>query len=225
MKKHSFLKPTVLDYLWQYSHFYGQRLYECEELFSEGKGYAATTLLFACLENVIKSVVNDYDSSFYNVVEKLKSNSIISDVEYKFVNSDEFCIRKIRNLFAHANLSAINLVNYEENRKCLYPLTEEDSCLLLYEKISLVIFNLILKIISSDFTDEVKAKLEIDLHYDISNCKLEFKTLTSKEMLILKGFPEDYIPEELGIPEDAKIRLIENEPDVNIYTHILKNLT
>lgn len=224
MKNLTFTKSTVLDYLWQYSRFYSQRLFECEEFSIEGKGYAAVTLLFSCLENICKSVANDYDSSFYEVIKKLKENLSISEAEYHFLNQDEFCIRKIRNLFAHANISAINLVNHEDNRDILYPLTEEASCILLYKRISEIVFNLILKIISSYFPDESRERFQITLDSDIEKCKLEIKILTSKEMLVLKGLPEDYISDDLGIPEHAKIRLIENEPDVNIYKKIFENL-
>lgn len=224
MENSTLTKSMVLDYLWQYSRFYSQRLYECEQCYSEEKGYAAITLLFSCLENICKSVVNDYDSSFYDVVKKLKENLTISEVEYCFLNQNEFCIRKIRNLFAHANISAINLVNQEGNREILYPLTEEVSCILLYERISDIIFNLILKIISSHFLDELREKIQINLDSNIKKCKLEFRILTSKEMLVLKGLPEDYISDDLGIPEHARIRIIENAPDVNIYKEIFTNL-
>lgn len=224
MGNSTFSKSMILDYVWQYSRFYSQRLFECEQCYSEEKGYAAITLLFSCLENICKSVVNDYDSSFYDVVKKLKEDLIISEVEYRFLNQDEFCIRKIRNLFAHANIAAINLVNQEDNKDILYPLTEEVTCILLYERISKIVFNLILKIISSHFFIELREKIQINLDSDIEKCKLEFKILTSKEMLSLKGFPEDYISDDLGIPEHAKIRIIENSSDINIYKKIFKNL-
>lgn len=224
MENSTFTKSMVLDYLWQYSRFYSQRLFECEQCYSEEKGYAAITLLFSCLENICKSATNDYESSFYDVVKKLKENLAISEVEYRFLNQGEFCIRKIRNLFAHANISAINLVNHESNKDILYPLAEEVSCMLLYERVSDIIFNLIFKIISLQFVDEFREKTQINLDSDIDKCKLEFKILTSKEMLTLKGLPEDYISDDLGIPEHARIRIIENAPDVNIYKRIFENL-
>lgn len=224
MENSTFTKSMVLDYLWQYSRFYSQRLFECEQCYSEEKGYAAITLLFSCLENICKSATDDYESSFYDVVKKLKENLAISEVEYRFLNQGEFCIRKIRNLFAHANISAINLVNQESNKDILYPLTEEVSCMLLYERVSDIIFNLILKIISLQLVDEIREKTQINLDSDIDKCKLEFKILTSKEMLTLKGFPEDYISDDLGIPEHARIRIIENAPDVNIYKKVFDSL-
>lgn len=96
--------------------------------------------------------------------------------------------------------------------------------MLLYERVSDIIFNLILKIISLEFVDKLREKIQINLDSDIDKCELEFKILTSKEMLTLKGLPKDYISDDLGIPEHARIRIIENAPDVNIYKKIFENL-
>jgi hypothetical protein len=215
-------KNRVIEYLWLHSHFYGNKLYECEIYYDEEKGYTAVTLLFALLENVIKSVLNDYNSSFYNTLKELKNKCIITDIEYQFLNEDEFCIRKIRNLFAHANIANINLVNIESDREMLYPLTEESSCLLLYEKVSLVLFNIIMKIVSVDFLDS--SKFDIILDDEIKKCNLKFIILSSKEMLALKGYPEDYLSDDLDIPEDAKIRLIDNSSDLNMLKAIFEEL-
>jgi hypothetical protein len=116
-------------------------------------------------------------------------------------------------------------INVEGDKEILYPLTEEDTCLFLYKKISDIIFNLILKIISFHFLDEVESTLEVNLDTYINKCNLYFKTITFKEMLILKGYPEDYIPDELEIPEDAKLRIVDDAPDVNVLTEIFRKLT
>lgn len=224
MNKANFTKSTVMDYLWQYSHFYSDRLQECEEFFYQEKGYAAVTLLFANLENVAKSIVNDFDSSFYHINKKIKNLSILTESEYNFINGDTYSIRRIRNIYAHANLSAIFLLNNENGREILYPLTEEDSCLLLYDKISLIIFNIILKMVSSEFIEDVQQRLKINMDNKIKECEIKIMTLSVKELLRLKGIPDDYFSDDLDIPEDAKIRLIENAPDVNVLTHFLKNI-
>jgi hypothetical protein len=217
-------KSLVIDYLWLYSRFYGIRLSECENLYLQKSGYAAVTLLFGCLENISKSVISDFDSSFNEINKQLKKLSYITEEEYKFLNGNEFSIRKIRNLFAHANIAAIHLINYENKRQILYPLTEEKSCLLLYDKISLIIFYIILKLISSTFVTSRHEALEIDINKKIKECHLEFKICSSSEMLELKGFPRDYLSDDMGISEDAKIRLIENESDINIQKQIYKGM-
>jgi len=140
----------------------------------------------------------------------LKEQNILTETEYSFVNTDDFSLRKIRNLYAHANICAIYFVIKKDENETLWPLTENDTAILLYDLISEAVFNLILKIVSSTFIKEVKAKFDINLDEYLASQKLTFKTLTSKELLVLKGFPSDYIPDDLNIPEDAKIRLIDN---------------
>ena len=48
--------------------------------------------------------------------------------------------------------------------------------------------------------------------------------MSVKELLVLKGYPEDYISDDLDIPEDAKYRIIDNSPDVNVYSFILSGI-
>lgn len=217
-------KRLILDYLWQHSRFYSSRLYECEELYRQNRGYAAIFMLFSCFESICKSVANDYDSSTYKIYKKLYDQKLLTGTEYAFINTKEFSLQKSRNLFAHANIGAINLIVDDSRKEILWPLTEDDTALLLYEKISDIVFALVLKLISATFLKDVKKDIVINLDNEISLCQLNFRILTAKEMLVLKGFPEDYIPDDLGIPEDAKIRLIDNAPDVNVYKFIFENI-
>ncbi len=217
-------KQTVLDYLWVYSHFNATCLYQSEELYCLEKGFEAITVLFNCLENVSKSITNDYNSNLQQVFEKIFDNGIITAVEHDFLNAGDHCIRKTRNLYAHANVAAINLVNVENGKEILWPLTEDDTSLLLCDKISDIIYNLILKMISSMLIDELKSRFSFSLDDHILACDIHFKILSAKELLILKGYPEDYISDDLNIPEDSKYRMVDNSPDVNIYEFILSQL-
>ena len=223
MCKSFYSKYEVIEYLSVYSRFYAQRLFECEELFREEKGYVSVTMLFSILESIMKLTADDYDSPLYEIAKKLNNQSIISDEEHRFVSTDKYSVRKIRNLFAHANLFAINIVNIEDQKEILYPLTEEDSCLLLYKKLSGVIFNLILKIISRDFIDEVKNSINIDLSKSLLDLKLNIKILTLNEMETLKGIPVNSIA-KLDIPYNQKLKILDEAPNVNIYVGILENL-
>lgn len=223
MCKYFYSKYEVIEYLSVYSRFYAQRLFECEEFFREEKGYVSVTMLFSILESIMKLTADDYDSPLYEIAKKLNNQSIISDEEHKFVSTDKYSVRKIRNLFAHANLFAINIVNIEDQKEILYPLTEEDSCLLLYKKLSGVIFNLILKIISRDFIDEVKNSINIDLSKSLLDLKLDIKILTLNEMETLKGIPVNSIA-KLDIPYNQKLKILDEAPNVNIYVGILENL-
>lgn len=214
-------KNEVIDYVWQYSRFYGNKLGDCENYFLNGEGYVALVLLFEVTENICKSVVGNYDDNFNVIVKRLKDEGKISKEEEGFLSTDKASIRKIRNLFAHANLTSLHIVQEENGREIFYPLTEEDSCLLLYEKISEYLFNLLLKIIANDFM----AEIEVDLGDCLNSFQLRIDTLSSKEMLRLLGFPEDYFEGcEDEIREADLQRLANNSANVHILTEIFKNL-
>ena len=109
----------------------------------------------------------------------------------------------------------------ENGREIFYPLTEEDSCLLLYEKISEYLFNLLLKIIANNFITEI----EVDFGDCLKNFQIRIDTLSSKEMLMLLGVPEDYFEgskDEFG--EATLQRLADNSSNVHVLSEILKNL-
>ena len=222
MNLHS--KVEVADYIWSHSHFYHSCLLQCENLYREEKGFSSVMILFNCLENISKSVINDYDSSLYDVFLKLYKQNIITKKEYEFLNEGDFCIRRIRNLYAHKNIAAINFLGVCEGKEVLWPLTENETSLMIYSTISDIVFNLMIKMVSAEFVDSVKEKFQISLDEYIDRCNIRYKILTAKELLILKGYPEDYIPDDIDMPEDAKIRLVDNSPDLSINMYLYKNL-
>lgn len=217
-------KHTVLDYLSQYSQFNAMCLYQSEEMYQLGKGFSAVIVLFNCLENVSKSLVNDYNSNLCTVFKKLLDREIISEIEHDFLNKGEQSIRKIRNLYAHANITAIHYVNVENGKEVLWPLTENDTSILIYRKISDIVFNLILKIVCSAFIEETKNRFSFNLEEEITNNKLFFKELSFKELLVMKGYPENYISEDMNIPEAAIYRIIDNSPNVKVLESIFSGL-
>lgn len=218
MRLHS--KVEVADYIWQYSHFYHYCLVQCENLYREEKGFSCVMTMFNCLENIAKSVANDYDSNLYNIFLHLYKKSIITKKEYDFLNEGDFCVRKIRNLYAHKNIAAINFLGDFEGRELLWPLTENETSLMIYSKISDIVFNLMIKIVSSGFIDSVREKFEAPLDDVIDECNIKYKILTSKELLALKGYPEDYIPDNIDMTEEMRVRLVDNAPDININMHL-----
>ncbi len=217
-------KNTVLDHLWQYSRFSAFCLYQSEELFRLGKGFGAITVLFNCLENVCKSVINDYNSNTFVIYQNLLDKGLITSIEHDFLNKGDNCIRKIRNYYAHKNITAIYYIHTENEQEFLCPLTEDETSLLFYEKTSDIIYNIIFKIICSSFIDEVKDRFQFSLEDVILECNIKIKFLSVKEMLTLKGYPDDYISDDLDIPEDAKYRIIDNSPDMNAYSFILSGI-
>ncbi len=226
IKLHS--KVEVADYIWQHSHFLHSCFVQCENLYREEKGFSCALILFNCLENISKSVVNDYDSSLYDIFNNLYKHNIITQKEYEFLNEGDFCVRKIRNLYAHKNIATIYFLGEFEGKEILWPLTENETSLMIYSKISDIVFNLMIKMVSSEFIDSIREKFQAPLDEAIDECILRYKILTSKELLLLKGYPEDYISDDLDIPEDVKIRLADNSPDLNInihfYTQIVNEL-
>lgn len=202
-----FSKNEIVDYVWQYSHFYASKLIESEQDYLEGRGYSSLILLFETTENICKSVVGDFDSSFYCIVNELKNQNKITEEEKKFLSTNKFSIRKIRNLFAHANLMGISLVCSEGERTIYYPLTEEKSCLVLYEEISLILFNLLAKILYGIYCDGLEKAIRT---FDI-----KFKEFSARELLQLRGFnDEDIDKAELVTNSSELIRLADNCPDI-----------
>lgn len=218
-------KNNVLDYLWQHSRFYHFCLYQSEELYREEKGYAALVMLFNCLENIFKSATNDYDSRAVDIYKSTYDAGLISETEHAFLNEGQYCLRNIRNLYAHANIAEINLIVNENGKDIYWPLTENDTSSLIYEKVSDIVFNLILKIISSNFIDDIRNSINVRLDDEIKECALNFTTLTVEQLLAMKGFPVNYLDGCEDIPEDAKIRLIDSAPDVGIFSSILSKIT
>ncbi|NMC60536.1 MAG: hypothetical protein GYA51_14300 [Candidatus Methanofastidiosa archaeon] len=137
------VSASKIDVVWQYSKFYGKNLFSCEDFYCNDRGYIALILLFETIENVCKSIVEDYDLSFYKVVQKLGEMRLISEQEECFLSTDEFSVRKIRNLFAHADLSSIG---FFENG-IYYSLVEEESCMILYRKVFTPSLNMMVNLI------------------------------------------------------------------------------
>ncbi len=172
-------KSTVIDYVWLYSRYYGNQLAFLREI--EENGGASLVYLFNLLENILKSNLSDYESSFQNIVKASFNKGIINKVEYDFLNNKKMGIRKLRNIFAHANLSEFNI--RFKNEKKLYPLTENDNCQFLYSKISNIIFNIILKvaILSLD------VDFEVNVDNSIKSLRYEIIPFTPEDILIDKG--------------------------------------
>lgn len=66
-------KYEVIGIIWQYSSIYGNRLSYCERYFQDGEEYSSLLILFETSENICKTIIGDYNSSFYNVVEALNN--------------------------------------------------------------------------------------------------------------------------------------------------------
>jgi len=210
------LKSELFHLLGYHSKYYFGQFAECENLYNEEKGHISLFYLLALLENIIKSSLNDFESTFFNLIKKLKDENLINETELNFLNDSELGVRKIRNILAHANLSKYDLKL--ENEIKTYPFTENETCLIIYEKLSDIICGIIIKIIKPGLNVE----LEIELDNFIENLNYEFIIRTPEELMNFKGIPTSPIWDELD--ESTKYRLVENSPDVNILTELFKNL-
>ena len=218
-----FTKGEVIDKVWQYSKYHGNLLSYCESLAKagHGNGFATLIFLFNIVENIMKDSVKDYDSGFLDVLKKVKKQNLINYKESTFLNAPNNSIRKLRNILAHSNLSKYSVVYIEDGREIYYPLTEEESCLKVYETISEVSFNIILKVISINFTD----KIEIDLSQALKDAEIHIKEHTPEELLQFKGL--EHIAQQSywqSLNENDRYRLVENSSDVNVLTYILSGL-
>lgn len=204
-----------------YSKFYGNKLGDCEQYYYDGDGYVALILMFEVTENICKSVVGDYESSFYKVVEKLHKEHYITDCEKEFLSLKQCSVRNIRNLFAHANLMAINIVQEENGRDIYYPLSENESCLLLYKLISALVFNVLLDVVKSNILLSVSDELEeLLLNYNI-----KIVELTAEETLKLQGMAEtDILKMNTFVDENTMMRLADNGSNVDVLAEIFKGL-
>ena len=215
-----YTKQEVIDYIWQYSRYYGDLLISCKKIakLENFNGHVTLIYLFNILENIIKSQVKNYELNFVHVINKLKEKNYISEIEYDFLNNNEYGIRRIRNLLAHSNLSKYNIIFLFEDKKLLFPLTEDATCTKFYEYFSDILFNLMLKIISNNFITPIS----INLDEDIKKLKIKIQEITPEELLSYKGIDYKQLKGWNEMLEDNKYKMAENASDVNIYTHIFK---
>lgn len=209
------LKAETIRVLNYYSKYYCRQYINCEQLFFDEKGHFALFNLLALFENIIKSTLNDFESSFYELNIRLKDENLINETELCFLNDSQISVRIIRNILAHANLSKYDLVI--NGNEVTYPFTENETCLIIYDRISYILSGIILKILKPlmDFG-------EIYLPNQISDIDFSLITRTPEELMAFKGIT---INEEWdNLDEASKYRLVENSSDVNILTAIFKNL-
>lgn len=217
MNKHS--KAEVIDYIWQYSHYYGNQIAFLGHV--EENGCASLIYLFNLLENVLKAHIDDYGkTSFQDVVRESYKSGLLTKVEHDFLNNKKSGIRKLRNILAHANLSKFNI--RFGNEKLLYPLTENENCQLLYQKLSDIIFNIMLKIAALN----LNVNVSVNVDNEIKALKISIVEFSPEDILIDKGIDPTTLDrcgwKDLKVSE--QYRLAENASNVKLLSHIFKHL-
>ncbi|MDU4883216.1 hypothetical protein [uncultured Clostridium sp.] len=217
--KNIYTKGEVVDYVWQYSRHYGELLQYCDIIVNEISGHAGLINLFNLTEVILKDSIKKYDIEFYKVLRELKEKKYITNIEYNFLNNKKISVRKFRNVFAHSNLSRYNLI-FNDEPNILYPLTENSTCIKLYNIYSDIIYNIILKVIAREFIIDINVKLD-DL---IKEIDIKIREMTPEELLKLKGIDFRENSEWNKLSKDDRYRLADNSGDVSIYAGILKQL-
>lgn len=208
------IKNELVYNLNSYSKYYCRLYIQCEEMFEEKKGHFALFNLFALLENITKTILNDFEETYYNLNIKLKEQNLINELEYDFLNNNLTGIRKIRNILAHANLSKYDLKL--QKKEVTFPFTENETCLILYEGLSIIISGIILKLLKTSLI------MKYDVNIDKEITKLDFTiiTRTIEELMVFKGMKSNEYWEKLD--EATKYRLLENMTDVQLLAALLK---
>ncbi len=205
-------KSAVIDHVWLYSRYFGNQLAYLKEI--EENGSASLVYLLNLLENIHKSYIDDYESNFQSVVKATFEKGLLTQIEYEFLNNKVNGIRKLRNIFAHANLSQFSF--QFENDEIIYPLTENENCQILYSKISNIIFNIILKIAIAPLSVD----LSVNTDAAIKNLKYKIVTLTPEDILLDKGIDPSTLHGWDKLTESEKYRHAENASNVNVLAYI-----
>lgn len=211
------LKSVVIDHVWLYSRYFGNHLAYLNEI--EENGSASLVYLFNLLENIHKSYVDDYESNFQNVVKATFESGLLTQIEYEFLNNKLNGIRKLRNIFSHANLSQFSF--QFENDATIYPLTENENCQLLYSKISDIIFNIILKLAIA----QLNVNLPVNTHTAIKSLKYKIVTLTPEDILLDKGIDPLTLDGWKTLTNSEKYRHAENASNVNVIAHMFSAIS
>jgi hypothetical protein len=211
-----YTKSRVIDYIWQYSRYYGNQLAFLGDI--EENGSASLVYLFNLLESVLKAHIDDYDPNFQDVVKKSYKSGLLTKIEHDFLNNKKSGVRKLRNILAHENLSRFN-VSFG-NEEVLYPLTENDSCQLLYQKLSDIIFNIMLKVAALNLNVEIL----VDIDSEIKTLKLSIIEFTPEEILVDKGIDPTTLNAWKGLKVSEQYRLAENAQNLKVLSHILSEL-
>ncbi|MGL5867981.1 hypothetical protein [Clostridium chrysemydis] len=213
-----YTKGEVVNYLWQYSKYYGNLLMYCDIISEDLNPHSALINLFNITEMVFKSKINDYDINLCGAINELKKQGYLTKIESEFLNDKTNGIRGYRNKFSHDNLIKYNLI-FEDEPEILYPITEYSTCEKFYNIISPIVYNLILKVAFS----HLYTKNNITLDEEIKSIKIEVKEISPEDILKFKGM-EDLIntSQWTDTDEATRYRLAEDSGDVNVYHSIFK---
>ena len=88
------IKNELVFNLTSYSKYYCRLYLQCEDMFEERKGHFALFNLFALLENITKTVLNDFEETYFNLNLRLREQNLINELEYEFLNNNKTGIKQ-----------------------------------------------------------------------------------------------------------------------------------
>lgn len=133
------MNKESIDLIYQYSKHYGNILYECESLYEEERGFILAITFFNIVENVIRSINEDFNCNFKKMINCLIP--IISEKELNILH----IFRDLRNKYTHKDLNQY----FIEINGILYGLNEEETALELYKNYSNQVYDILVKLIEN----------------------------------------------------------------------------
>lgn len=90
-----------IEYIWQYSRYYGNMISTAQRLYNNEEGYAAVVILFNATELIFKSLRENYSDNFNRDISALTDMGLLTPSEKDFFDSKEYGLREIRNIMTH----------------------------------------------------------------------------------------------------------------------------
>ena len=90
-----------IEYIWQYSRYYGNMISTAQRLYNNEEGYAAVVILFNATELIFKSLRENYSDNFNRDISALVDMGLLTLSEKDFFDSKEYGLREIRNIMTH----------------------------------------------------------------------------------------------------------------------------
>lgn len=129
-----------IEFVWLYSHYYGDMLFTALRLHSNEESYSAMLILFNAVELIFKSIRENYNQNFIQDINALTSAGILTEEEKEFFNNEKCGLRNIRNIMMHKEAYQYCI---EDSNGTILPFTEQDTWTLLFAQYSEKIINII----------------------------------------------------------------------------------
>ena len=123
-------------------------------LYDKDEWYAATLILFNAIELLLKAYREDFRKGFFQDIESLKVEGLITEDEKSFFDNKNNGLRLIRNLITHKDAYEYFFVSPDG---ILYPFSEADTWELVFHFFaprSIEILFFVLKRINGDYKNQ-----------------------------------------------------------------------